>query len=153
MSGLPPPVPSKAPSHHISTSSLRPNNNNTNNIDDLAASIRDSVRISSPSLEKQQQQQLAPPIIRRTPSPNLQNRAGATQSLVDTGMMSGLSGQPQLPSQRMATVNRNPFEEDEIEPVGPIRQSHARKGSLGPEGVGSVQASRAKFARAQTGLR
>jgi hypothetical protein len=67
--------------------------------------------------------------------------------------MSAIS-QPQLPSALMAraSVAQNPFEQDEVEPMGSgrVRPPGAlpSKGALGMEGAGVVAPNRAKFSRA-----
>lgn len=170
-SPAPPPPPPKDTSNGHGQKSRSHSTNNTSastesryvNVD-LAEAVRDSVHIGSSSL--------APPppttseltninetYLRRTPSPlppgagtSFQPSHGYSKSSPDMSSMA----QPQLPSQRIATATtavQNPFEQDEVEPVGNgrLRPPGAAQPALGIEGPGVVPVSRAKFSRAATG--
>lgn len=153
---------------------LSPNSDYINQ--DLAEAVRDSVRIkSSPSSNQSHNSYSSaqPPDdpythtgTRRTPSPNpprpidvfnptkpSYDEVSPSWPEVDNfdAMASGpASGQPALPSARMQQL-QNPFEEDEIEPVGtgPVKPPGFRNFTL--EENGTVHPRRTKFSRAQTG--
>lgn len=153
---------------------LSPNSDYINQ--DLAEAVRDSVRIkSSPSSNQSHNSYSSaqPPDdpythtgTRRTPSPNpprpidvfnptkpSYDEVSPSWPEVDNfdAMASGpASDQPALPSARMQQL-QNPFEEDEIEPVGtgPVKPPGFRNFTL--EENGTVHPRRTKFSRAQTG--
>lgn len=152
---------------------LSPNSDYINQ--DLAEAVRDSVRIKSSSSNRSNNsyspaQQLDDPHTntgaRRTPSPNPPRPINVVNppkpsyddlspswpevDNFDAMASDPASGQPALPSTRMQQL-QNPFEEDEIEPVGtgPVKPPGIRNFAL--EENGTVHPRRTKFSRAQTG--
>ncbi|KAK4686390.1 hypothetical protein P7C73_g3737, partial [Tremellales sp. Uapishka_1] len=130
----------------------------------LADALRDSVHIRSSredvnnqdagaqttsyrSLDPNTRSSILQP--RRTPSPSFQPTHHHSQSSPDMASIA----QPNLPSTQMRLANRNPFEDDEVEPVGSgrVKPPPVGKGSWGPEGTGTVPSTRQSFNRSMTG--